>query len=151
MPSPTPILERDVLRACLDALRAFGFEPQRRNVVAVEVEGRNGKRRLVRAGEPGEADITATVPTGPNRGKRVEVEVKRPGERPRPEQLAFLRRVNASGGLAFWVDDAAVLARVLRRLLDGWRVEIDDGGTPWLTDDPSMPRSGATKSGVGQL
>lgn len=132
MPSPTPILERDVLRACLEALAIYGFDPQRRNVLAVEIEGANGRRRLVRNGQAGDADISATVPSGPHRGRRVEIEVKRPRERPRPEQLAFLRRVNASGGIALWVDDAADLVRVLRRVLDGWHVEIDTDGTPWL-------------------
>ena len=130
---PTPrVMEADVLRAALDALRAFGFRPERRNIMAVEVVSPKGKRRLVRNGTPGQADVSATVPSGPHRGKRVECEVKRPGERPRPEQLDYLRSVNASGGLGFWVDDAGRLAHVLGRLLDGWTVELDDDGTPWL-------------------
>lgn len=137
-----PILERDVFSACLEALQIFGFAPQRRNVVAVEVEGPNGKRRLVRNGSPGDADISATCPSGPNRGKRVEVEVKRPGKRPRPEQLAFLRRTNASGGLALWVDDAAELARILPKLIAGARVEIDEDGRQWLVTPDDTSGSG---------
>lgn len=130
---PTPkVREADVLKAAMDALTMFGFRPERRNIMAVEVVSPKGKRRLVRNGAPGQADISATVPSGPHRGKRVEIEVKRPGERPRPEQVEFLRSVNESGGLGFWIDDAGRLAHLLGRLLDGWAVELDDDGVPWV-------------------
>jgi hypothetical protein len=137
MPTRPSILERDVLRSALAVLRALGFRPSRRNVGAVEAVSKSGRRRLVRFGEPGQADITATCPSGPNRGKRVEIEVKRPDERPRPEQVAFLRSVNESGGIALWIDDAGELARVLRRVLDGATIEVDDAGQCWIvtTDD----------------
>ena len=130
-PKPPSAPERDVQAACLACLRAHGFAPRRRNVGAME----NASGRLVRFGRKGEADITATVPSGPNRGKRVEVEVKRPGESPRPEQLEFLRETNRQGGLAWWIDDPARLADVLRKVLDGATVEIDADGRQWLVTE----------------
>lgn len=121
--------EREVLRACLDALAALGIPADRQNTGAF----RNPNGQYVRCGMAGNADITATVPCGPHRGKRLEIEVKRPGKRPTQEQYDRGRRVLAAGGLWMWTDDAAWLLDVLRRVLEGWHVVIDDRGDPRIT------------------
>jgi hypothetical protein len=128
-------LERDVLAGCLDACRALGIDAERRNVGQVEIGG-----RTVRFGRTGAADITGTIPRGPHAGKRLEVEVKRRGQRPRPEQLQRLAEVRAAGGIAFWCDDAADAFRVLQRVLDGAVIQVDDSDVQWVVwDDPGPP------------
>jgi hypothetical protein len=47
------------------------------------------------------------------------VEVKRPGEQPRPEQQVFLDIVRANGGLAVCVHSLAELQAALRHALPG--------------------------------
>ena len=124
-------LEAGVLAGCVEACQALGIPIERRSVGLADYDGRK-----VRHGRKGEADLTGTIPSGPHRGARLEVEIKRPGERPRPEQLDHLRRVNADGGIAFWTDDVVLCLRALRRVLEGWRIELDEDGTPWVTDEP---------------
>lgn len=121
-------LERDVLSGVLEACRALGIPAQRRNTGAMAIEGRR-----VRFGKPGDPDIDGTIPRGPQQGKRLGIEVKRPGERPRPAQLQRLAEIRAAGGIAFWCDDPADAFRVLRRVLDdGARVELDESGSQWV-------------------
>lgn len=131
-------LERDVLDGCLQACRALGILAERRNVGQVEIGG-----RTVRFGRKGAADITGTIPRGPHRGKRLELEVKRPGARPRPEQLERLAEVREAGGIAFWCDDAQDCFRVLGRILDkGAWIELDESGSQWAVwaePDPENP------------
>ena len=60
-------------------------------------------------GEKGISDIIACSP----KGTFIAVEVKKPGGNPSPDQLDFLARINASGGigiLAYSLDD--VLGKV---------------------------------------
>jgi hypothetical protein len=64
----------------------------------------------------------------------------RKGHRPTPEQYAFLREINASNGVAFWIDDAAVLWRIVPKLLAGCRIEIDEAGDCFVTDEPKDMR-----------
>lgn len=47
-------------------------------------------------------------------GRFVACEVKRPGSKPRPEQLAFLELVNRVGGLGFWADSVEMAVEALR-------------------------------------
>jgi hypothetical protein len=120
--------EGDVLKAVLDCLGLWGIDANRQNTGAMP----NAKGRLVRFGRPGDPDITGTLPGG----RRLDLEVKAPGKRPTPEQLDRLRLANDQGAVGLWIDDAKELARILPRLCDGARVEIDDDGQQWLiTDD----------------
>ena len=130
-------LERQVLAGCLEACRALGIDAERRNVGQAEIGG-----RTVRFGRKGSADITGTIPRGRHRGRRLEIEVKRPGASPRPEQLARLAETRAAGGIAFWITDAGDCLRVLQRVLDdGARIEVDEDGTQWVAwdDRPADP------------
>jgi len=127
-------LERDVLAGCLEACRALGIPAQRRNTGAMAIEGRR-----VRFGKPGDPDIDGTIPRGPQQGKRLGIEVKRPGERPRPAQLQRLAEVRAAGGIAFWCDDAADCLRVLQRVLEGAWIELDEAGSQWVVWASRLP------------
>jgi hypothetical protein len=135
--------EADVLRQVLEALSLFGVDVARQNTGAFL----NPQGQLVRCGQPGNADVSGMLTTGPGRGRKVDVEVKRPGFDPRrpgnaaarqrwARQLARLRRTNAQGGYGWWTTDARQVTQVLRRINDGWRVVIDEDGWPWMTDEP---------------
>jgi hypothetical protein len=125
----------------LDCLRVFGVEARRQNTGAAL----NPRGQMVRFGEPGQADITGTLPWG----RRLEIEAKAPGKRPTAKQLDYLRRINESGGVGIWIDDPAELARILPKLIDGARVEIDGTGQQWLVtgespgESPSPDRTNA--------
>lgn len=124
---PPPPPESVVQAQCFEVLKSFGVDCKRQNTGAAMQGG-----RLVRYGEKGDPDITGVLPDG----RRLDLEVKRPGARPTAEQLDRLRRTNAAGGVGLWTDDPVALINTIRRLLSGWRVEIDNDGTPWVTDDP---------------
>lgn len=137
MPTPArprrlPIpLERDVQRAILAYLRARGVLCWRNNTAKVAIPAEGGKaRRFLRAGLVGSADILGCFG-----GRLLALEVKRPGERPTPVQVAFLRSVQEAGGIAFWADGLDVAARVLDAIEAGCRVEVDDRGGQVLTDE----------------
>jgi hypothetical protein len=127
-------LERDVLAGCLEACRVLGIDAARRNTGAMAIGGRH-----VRFGTTGDPDIDGTIPRGPHRGKRLGIEIKRPGQHPTPEQLSRLEAIRAAGGLAFWCDDAGDCIRVLGRLMEGARIEVDEAGVQWVVwgDEPS--------------
>jgi hypothetical protein len=55
----------------------------------------------------GHSDVMGILPggiAGKPGGTVLMIEVKDVGKKPTPEQLAFMARVNALGGLAFWAD-----------------------------------------------
>jgi hypothetical protein len=130
------IPEKVVLREALAALRDLGIPASRRNVGAVR-SLHKGQERLIRFGTPGEADIQGVILTD---GRLLAIEVKRKGKRPTPKQYAYLRAVLASNGVAFWIDDAAVLWRIVPKLLAGCRIEIDEAGDCFVTDEPKDMR-----------
>lgn len=67
-----------------------GARVWRQNVIAAKVGD-----RFVRAGLPGMADISGILPGG----KRVEVEVKGPGDRLSEQQKSFRSMIQKSGGV----------------------------------------------------
>lgn len=135
--------ETQVLQQVLDALLAFGVDIDRQNTAGFY----NPAGQFVRCGKPGNADLTGMLVSGPGRGRKVDCEVKRPGFNPMKlrgkarehfdRQLERLRRTNANGGYGFWVTDAEQALRTLERINQGWRVEIDDDGWPFVTDEPT--------------
>jgi hypothetical protein len=117
--------ESDVLGACLLWLQYQGVFAWRQNQGAIPLKD-GGYRRFV--GLRGVSDILGIVPqTVPVDGRPatfgnlLAIEVKRPGEKPRPEQEAFLRRVAELGGIALCVHS-------LR--------ELEDELTPYLKESP---------------
>lgn len=61
-------------------------------------------------GQAGVPDIIACI-----KGKFVAIEVKKPGEKPKPHQLAFIDAINKKGGLAFWSDNLNKVKEELKR------------------------------------
>lgn len=117
----TKPLEREILKSCLAVLAARGVVAWRNNTGAFAA-AHNGVRRFVRFGMVGASDIIGVLPDG----RFLAVEVKRPGRKPGPKQVGFIKSINGQGGVAFWVDDAAVLDMVLEHVLGGAFVELDE-------------------------
>lgn len=108
--------EAQVQRACLDWLNTLpGVRVWRQNRGAFAGEytskrtGRT-KKRFVQFGESGMADLSGIGP----QGIRIEVEIKRMGEEPTPDQFAWLDFCRKAGAIAFWcwsLDDCIDQAR----------------------------------------
>lgn len=103
--------EKVILKAALELLSLYGFQPRRINSGALL----NPRGRPVPFGFKGCPDIYAMVPN--TLGRVCWVETKRPGRRPTPEQAAVLESMRASGGVAIWCDNLGTLDRVLKKLL----------------------------------
>jgi hypothetical protein len=78
-------LEQDIQKDILDFLAKNGFLAIKHNNIGI----------YARAGVP---DILACS----NQGKFIGIEVKRPGEKPKPIQQAFLDAINKLNGVAFY-------------------------------------------------
>jgi len=67
------------------------------------------RKRLATQVTSGEPDITGTqtidLRSGIKLGIRIEIEVKLPGEVPRPNQVLSLKRHKESGAICFWCDN----------------------------------------------
>lgn len=112
--------EAEIQRNALAWLKANGIAAWRRNVAAIDIPAvGNSKRRFFRAADAGQSDVWGILPDG----RHMEIEIKRPGERPTLAQILWLTRINELTGAAFWVQDVATLERVVRCLMAGGRVE----------------------------
>ena len=120
---PRRIGGEQVRRQVEEYFRMLGVPLDRQNTGVGTYANRDGTERRVRYGARGNPDNTGTLPDG----RRIEVESKATGERPTPEQLARIHRVNASNGVAFWVDDVSVAMKVMPHVLSGASVEETDG------------------------
>jgi hypothetical protein len=126
--------EREVLAAVLDAARVLGLDLERQNTGAFA----NPRGQMVRCGKPGNSDLAGQIDRGPNIGKVLHVEVKAEGFEPTKlrgdkkahfdRQLARLRKTNEQGGVGFYCDDAVIFMNVMRIVLRGGWVEIEDDG-----------------------
>jgi hypothetical protein len=47
-------------------------------------------------------------------------------------QLQRLKDVNAGGGVGLWVNDSRQVVAAMPKILDGWKIEFDDDGFPWV-------------------
>lgn len=94
---PAKPLEADVQKACIEIMQAAGWKVFRRNVGAFKAGD-----CYFRAGERGQSDVYGWIPK-PD-GQHVEVEIKRPGQRPSLEQVGWLLRCHFANCVAFWVD-----------------------------------------------
>jgi len=103
------VTEADVLRLVSDWLSLQGFHVERRNVGAIRAGS-----RFVRFSRPGQADLY-----GWHRetGRHIEVEVKAPGKRPTPQQMAWLKVARSQGCISFWADSLEECQAVLREQL----------------------------------
>lgn len=89
-------LEQDIQKDIIDFLEKKGFLAIKHNNIGI----------YARAGVP---DILACS----NQGKFIGIEVKRPGQKPKPIQQAFLDAINQLNGVAF----SAVSAEDVQREL----------------------------------
>src|SRR4051812_36580230 len=115
--------ESDIVRACLDWLSLHRVKAWRANNTGVFDPVKKVHRSF--RGLKGVADILGIVPqtveladaSRVTFGNLLAVEVKRPGEEPRPEQRAFLDEVEHLGGIALCVHSVAELEKQLRPFL----------------------------------
>jgi hypothetical protein len=111
--------ESGVLSGCLEWLQLRGVWCWRQNQGAIPLPG-GGYRRFT--GLRGVADILGILPqtvgvvgepAPVTFGNLLAVETKRPGEKLRPEQEDFLRRVNELGGIGVCVHSVSELIEKL--------------------------------------
>lgn len=79
--------EQDIQTKIIKYIKSIGGLPIKQNQIGVYAQ----------AGVP---DILACI-----QGRFVGIEVKKPGETPKPIQMAFLKAIRAAGGIAFWADN----------------------------------------------
>jgi hypothetical protein len=115
--------EREVLKNCMERLRSAGFTCWRNNVGKWSGVYK-GKPWHVSYGLPGQADIFASAPDG----RFTACEAKRLGKKPNERQISFMRQVNATRGVAFWVDDPKYLDTILPHVLAGGDVHVNEYG-----------------------
>lgn len=74
----------------------------RMNTGGATLQNKEGGRLYhVRFGRRGQADISGIIDVGDSNGIRLEIEVKRPGELPTPDQKAFGAEILQMGGIWF--------------------------------------------------
>ncbi len=118
--------ERENLSAFKGYLQSQGCLVWRRNVGMFPSTYR-GRKRVIRCGEAGQSDLWGFLPNAAK--SHFELEVKRPGGRPSPEQVAWLRLINThTSGIAFWADSMDMLAWIYMRVMVGARIEVDRDG-----------------------
>lgn len=118
---PPRLLEKDVQRPGIKLMEGLGIQVHRRNVGGMSGQ-HNGRPWYVRFAEPGQSDTWGILPDG----RHLEVEFKRPNERPTLEQALWLIRCSARCP-AIWVDNVATLGRLLPAILDGARARYRPG------------------------
>lgn len=102
------IKEKDVLKACIDYLKAKGYVYIRNNSGAVVSEYK-GKKRLIRYGQKGSADIIVCG----KKGEFIAVECKGSEGKLSSEQAEWGSRVNNTGMARY------VIVRDIEDLIDG--------------------------------
>lgn len=126
-----PVRERDVQAACLTELRVLGLDPERQNTGVGQYSNPDGTTRVVRYGTPGQLDLKCVLPDG----RACEIEAKIPGKRPTDLQRDRMQKLNASNGVAFWVDDPEQIKRLMPLILAGCWVEMDERCNYAVTDE----------------
>ena len=137
--------EATVQRQAIKLFAQYGIELTRRNTRVMRVPGKGGRSRLMMFGKPGDPDSDGTLPGG----RRIEVEFKREGWVPAKargkdlvrwqKQLAHLRKTNSLGGVGLWLTTPETIHIIAPKLLEGWRIDLDENGRQLLTDEPPAP------------
>ena len=118
--------ERDVQKSCIQAAQIlFGIKLHRRNTGTFFLKNEQGKERMVKASETGQADTWGIIPGG----RHFEIEIKATGNKPSEEQYAWLNSINALGGFATYVDSLPTFIGVMKLLLQGAKVGLNMGPT----------------------
>ena len=79
--------EQDIQTKIMNYIKSIGGLPIKQNQIGIYAQ----------AGVP---DILACI-----KGKFIGIEVKKPGETPKPLQTQFLLAIRQAGGIAFWTDN----------------------------------------------
>lgn len=104
-----------IVKSILEYCEVSGIFARRRNIAgAQKLQSGN----WVRLGTKGEADIWAIL----KGGRHVEIEVKKPGEKPTPEQFEWLRQCAAQGAFAFWCTSLDEFIECIDKAQKGVRV-----------------------------
>ena len=90
-------IEQNVQTSIMNYIKAIGGLPIKQNQIGIY-------------GQAGVPDIIACI-----KGRFVAIEVKRPGQKPKPIQEAFLDSINKKGGLAFWSDNLDKVKDILEK------------------------------------
>ena len=98
---PAPPLENDIRNLILEWLNLQSGVTCWRQNTGFHVFEHKGKKRAVRYGQPGQSDISGIMLPS---GRRIEIEVKRPGNKPTEDQKAWMAMIREHGGIAFWCD-----------------------------------------------
>jgi hypothetical protein len=121
-PKTLRLVENDVERQCLDALRYRQYRPERLH--AGRFKSLDG-RRYITAHPKGTPDYVVTHSLYP----AFYMEVKRPGETTAPEQDIKHAELRLNGLTVVWVDGFEVLLRWVERheglSRDRWRAELE--------------------------
>jgi len=120
---PTP--EREIQKTGIQLLELAGFRMERRNVARQTLTDESGKTRVVRSGKTGQSD---TYGWHVQTGLHIEIEWKRVGKRPSPEQLAWLKRCTIEGTIAFWCDRPELAVNIALACVSGAKIV-------WADDD----------------
>ena len=118
-----PERESKIQRSIIVRLNRLGVRLWRRNVGALKKGD-----RFIRFSSPGQSDLWGIDfrIEGACRGKKWarhwEIEVKRPGNKPTPLQLVWLKDMSEKGCVAFWSDSANVAEQVAEAILNGGRI-----------------------------
>jgi hypothetical protein len=114
-----PDRESKIQRSIVVRLDRMGIKLWRRNVGMMRKDD-----RVVRFGSPGQSDLWGIDRTA----RHWEIETKRPGNRPTPKQLDWLKLMTMMGCVAYWADSANIAEKVAEAILDGGRIIwIGDG------------------------
>lgn len=97
----------------------LGVTLWRRNVGAMT----DSRGNHVRFAAPGQSDLWGVDRTG----RHWELECKRPGNKPTPKQLEWLKSMTERGCVAYWADSANIAERVAEAILAGGRIVWGEG------------------------
>jgi len=111
--------ENKIQKSTIVRLRRLGIVLHRRNAGAFAMDDGIHKRRWIRSGSKGMADLYGWVI---RTGQHVEIEIKAKGNLPTEYQLAWLKECHRLGALAWWGDDVNVIERVAEAVLDGCKI-----------------------------
>lgn len=93
------VKEQDIQTKIMDYIRSIGGIPIKQNQIGI----------YATAGVP---DILACV-----KGRFIAIEVKRPKQKPKPIQVAWINAIICAGGVAFWADNLDTVKEKLQDLL----------------------------------
>ena len=110
--------EGKVQKAIMVRLSRLGVKLWRRNIGAMTDKAGN----FVRFAAPGQSDLW-----GVHEGRHWEIEVKRPGNKPTPTQLKWLKEMTAQGCVAYWADNPTTAELVAEAVLSGCEIVWRDG------------------------